>query len=68
MSKSVALALVIGGLILIAYGFGASNSFGSHVSRTFNGSPSGRSIWLLVGGAAAAVTGLAFMMRESEKP
>jgi hypothetical protein len=66
-NKSLALALVIGGFILVAYGFGASHSFGSSVTRAFNGSPSRGSIWLLVSGAAVAVTGLAFMMRELEK-
>jgi hypothetical protein len=67
MSKSLALALVIGGFILVAFGFGASHSFGSSVSRAFIGSASNRSIWLLLGGTAVAMAGLVFMMRISEK-
>ena len=68
MNKVISLALLIGGIVLIAYGITASNSFSSSVSRTFNGSPTDKTIWLLVGGAVAAVIGLAGVMRGSKTP
>jgi hypothetical protein len=68
MNKTISLALLIGGIILIAYGINASNSVNSSVSRMFNGSPSDRTIWFLVGGTAAAVIGLVGVTRGSRSP
>jgi hypothetical protein len=63
MNKPISLVLLIVGIILIVYGTGASNSIGSSVSRTFTGSPTEKTIWLLVLGAIAAVAGLAGIIR-----
>jgi hypothetical protein len=68
MNKAIPLALLVGGIILIAYGITASNSFSSSVSRTFNGSPTNKTMWLLIGGGAAAIVGLAGVMRGSKNP
>ncbi|MDX1567240.1 MAG: DUF3185 family protein [Longimicrobiales bacterium] len=51
------MTLLIGGLILMVFGIQASQSFASEVSETFTGSPTDRAIWMIVGGAAAAVAG-----------
>lgn len=66
MNKPISLALLIVGIILIVYGAGASNSVGSSVSRTFTGSPTDKTIWLMVGGTVAAVAGLAGIVRGSK--
>jgi len=58
MYKGVSVALLAVGIALIMWGVSASESFGSDVSRFFTGSPTNKSIWLLVGGIAAAVVGL----------
>lgn len=58
MNKSVSLALLVIGVLLIAFGINASNSLSSEVSELFTGSPSDRAVWFLVGGAAAAIVGL----------
>ncbi len=58
MNKVVALALLIGGIVLIVFGAAATNSFSSDVSRFFTGSPTDKAVWMLVGGAVAAVAGL----------
>ncbi len=58
MNKSVAIAIVIGGAILLTFGICASNSFSSDVSRFFTGSPSDKTVWMVVGGAVAVVIGL----------
>jgi hypothetical protein len=66
MNKALFLALVVAGVILIIYGLSASDSVGSSFSRMFTGSPTDKTIWLLVGGAAAAAVGLAGLLRGSK--
>lgn len=58
MNKSVSLALLVGGIILVAYGVHASDSVVSSFSRLFTGSPTDKTIWLLIAGVAAAIIGL----------
>ncbi len=67
MNKAVSIALLIAGVVLIVYGISASNSVGSGFSRMITGSPTDKTIWLLVGGAAAAIVGLAGVMRGSKE-
>ena len=59
MNKAIALAILAGGIVLVTYGVAASKSFSSDVSRFFNGSPTDRTMWLLVGGIVAIVVGVA---------
>ena len=66
MNKAIALALLVGGVILIVFGINESNSFGSDVNRFFNGSPTNKAVWMIAGGAAAAVAGLAMTLRKSK--
>jgi hypothetical protein len=66
MNKLASIALLVGGIILITYGISASNSVGSGLSRMFTGSPTDKTIWLLIGGVAAAIIGLAGMLRGSK--
>ena len=65
MNKAISIALLAAGIILIAYGVGASGSAGSSVSRIFTGAPTDKTIWLLVGGIAAALVGLSGLLRGS---
>lgn len=64
MNKAIGFALLAVGVVLIALGINASESFGSEVSRFFTGSPTDKSIWMLIGGVAAAVMGLVLSMRK----
>jgi Protein of unknown function (DUF3185) len=66
MNKALSLALLVAGVILIIYGVNASNSAGSSISRLASGSPTDKTIWLLVGGAVLSVVGLAGMFRGSK--
>jgi hypothetical protein len=68
MNKPLSLALLVGGIILIAYGLNASDSIGSSFSRMFTGSPTDKTIWLLVGGLVAAAIGVGGLMRGSKSP
>ena len=61
------MALLIGGIILIIFGVNASNSFGSDVNRFFTGNPTDKAMWMLVGGAVAAVAGLTMTVRGSKR-
>lgn len=63
MNKSLSLALLIGGAILLIYGITAADSIGSSFSRFFTGKPTDKAMWMLIGGAIAAVVGLAGLLR-----
>ena len=54
----LAVALLAVGIVLIVFGINSNNSFGSEVSRTFTGSPTNKTTWLLIGGIACSVLGL----------
>ncbi len=58
MNKAVSLVLIVIGVVLIAFGVSAMDSFGSDVSRFFTGTPTDKSVWMLIAGVAAAVVGL----------
>jgi hypothetical protein len=68
MTKLISLALFVGGIILIAYGASASDSVGSSFSRLFTGSPTDKTMWLIIGGAVATVLGASGLLRSSRTP
>jgi uncharacterized BrkB/YihY/UPF0761 family membrane protein len=55
--RALGLALLVGGIILLVLGVNASESFASEVSEVFTGSPTDRSVWMMVLGSVAAVAG-----------
>jgi hypothetical protein len=63
MNRAVSLALLAIGILLIAFGIDASNSFNPSVSRFFTGSPSDKAIWLLIGGILASTVALVGLVR-----
>jgi amino acid permease len=63
MNRMLSIALLIVGCVLIIYGISASDSFSSDVSRFFTGNPTDRAMWLLIGGAVAAIVGIGGMLR-----
>jgi hypothetical protein len=63
MNTILGVALLVAGAVLIVFGINASQSFASDVSRFFSGSPTNRSMWLLVGGIACALVGLFLTLR-----
>jgi hypothetical protein len=67
MNNIVGLAIFAVGIVLLVFGFNASHSFGSDVSRFFTGNPTDKSIWFLVGGAAAVIVGLAVAIRGGRR-
>lgn len=67
MNKGIGIALLVVGIALIIYGIGASDSLNSDVSRTFTGAPTDKTLWLLLGGSAAAIIGAVMTFRSSSK-
>jgi hypothetical protein len=67
MNKPLGIALLVAGIILTIFGINASDSFGSDVSRFFTGTPTDKSVWLLIAGVAAAVVGLFLTIGRSAK-
>jgi hypothetical protein len=63
MNKAVSIVLLVAGIVLVIYGINASNSVGSDVSRAVTGTPTDKSIWLLVGGIVAGLIGLFGLLR-----
>jgi hypothetical protein len=57
MNKAIGLALLAIGIALIIYGIDASHSASSTLSRTFSGTPTNKTMWLLVGGIGSAIAG-----------
>ena len=67
MNKGIGIALLVVGVMLITYGFNASDSVGSSLSRAFTGAPTDKTLWLLLGGSAAAIIGAVMTFRPSGK-
>lgn len=68
MNKTISLALLAGGIVLIIYGISASGSIASAFSRFFTGSPTDRTMWFLIGGIVASAIGLFGLIRRSSSP
>jgi len=66
MNKAIFIALLVGGVILIVFGINARDSLSSDVSRVFTGAPTNKAIFMLVGGAVAAVIGLIGIVRKPQ--
>ena len=66
-NKNIALSILALGIVLVIYGVSALDSFSSDVSRFFTGSPTDKSIWLMIGGVAAIVVGLFGLLRGQPK-
>ena len=67
MNRAVAIALLVGGVVLMILGFQATKSFSSDVSRFFTGSPTDKAIWMLIGGLVAVIVGLTMALRGSRR-
>ena len=66
MNKGMSVAFLAVGILLIILGVSASESFNSDVSRFFTGSPTDKTVWLLIGGIAATIVGLFGLLRGSK--
>ena len=65
MNKLISLAILAVGIVLVIYGVSASESLSSDISRFFTGSPTDKTIWLLIGGIVAIIIGLGWFVASS---
>lgn len=56
--RIVGIILVVAGIVLFVIGVNASDSFADRWSNFFTGHFTDATVWYMVGGAAAAITGL----------
>lgn len=64
MKKAIFAAILVGGLILFYFGYQEYQSFSSEVEEFITGSPDDNSMWMMIGGAAAAVGGIVGLARS----
>lgn len=62
--KMIAAGLLVGGLILLYFGYQEYQSVTSEVEEFFTGSPDSNAMWMLIGGAVASVAGLVGLLRK----
>jgi len=69
LNKIISTVLLVSGIVFIILGISAMDSFSSDVSRLFDGTPSDKSIWMIVGGVIAVILGTsgALFSPKSEK-
>jgi hypothetical protein len=63
MGSIRSVAILAAGIILIIWGMMEMDSFSSDVSRIFTGSPTDRSMWLLIGGIIVSIIGVAGIVK-----
>jgi uncharacterized membrane-anchored protein len=64
MNKVMSAALLVVGVILLAFGLNAYHSASSDVSRFFTGAPTDKALWLLIGGIVVAIAGFLGLARK----
>ena len=57
MNRAVFLVLLVVGVILLVYGINAHDSLASTAKQAVTGTPTDRSIWLIVLGVAGIIVG-----------
>ena len=67
MNKSLGIALLVVGIVLIVMGVHASNSISSDFSRFFTDSPTNKSIWMLLCGIGSVILGSAMSLRGAAR-
>jgi len=67
MDKTISLAMLAGGILLVIFGINASNSVSSDISRVFTDAPTDKAIWMLVSGIVVTVIGAMGLLRGSKR-
>jgi len=64
MNKSISVAFLVAGVILLVLGFNAYHSASSDISRFFTGAPTNKALWLLISGLVAGIIGFFSLVRK----
>ena len=67
MTKAIGAALLTLSVVLLVWCANSSESLGSEISRIFRGTPTDRTLRLLVGGIAAGAAGLYLLVGPKKK-
>lgn len=62
--KLIGIALLVIGVILLLFGFNATESVGEELTETFTGNYSDQTMMYLIGGAVAAVIGAVMLLKK----
>ncbi len=55
--SALGVALLLGGVVLLYFGYQESNALASEVAEVFTGSPTDQAMWKMIGGGVLAVFG-----------
>jgi len=66
MNRTISIAILAGGIILLIFGINAYDSTSSDISRFFTGSATDKAIWMLLGGVGLTVLALVGLLRGSK--
>jgi multisubunit Na+/H+ antiporter MnhB subunit len=61
-SSILGLVLIAVGVVLLIFGYNASQSLVEQVSETFTGRFTDRTMWYIIGGIAALIAGAALLL------
>ena len=64
MNKGISVALLVVGVILLAFGISAYHSTSSDISRFFTGAPTDKALWLLIGGFIVGIVGVFGLVKK----
>lgn len=67
MDKTISLAILAGGIILVIFGISAWNSFSSDLSRFFTDKPTDKALWMLIAGVVATAVGALGLLGGSRR-
>ncbi|MGB5344921.1 MAG: DUF3185 family protein [Woeseia sp.] len=63
-NKIIAIVLLVGGAVALLFGINAANAPMEEMSEALTGQYSDRTMVYLIGGAAAAIAGVALLLRK----
>jgi Protein of unknown function (DUF3185) len=57
MNKPLSIAFLVVGLLLLIFGLSAGDSIASNVKESVTGTPTDKSLWLIIGGVVGIILG-----------
>lgn len=65
MNKQIGIILLVAGVVLLIWGISMTGSFTSRVSRAFTGSPTDKTMIVLISGGLCAALGVYQLSRKA---
>ncbi len=67
INRLVSTIFLVAGIGLLIFGISAMDSIGSDISRFFTGTPTDKSVWLVIGGLVSLAIGASGMFMGRSK-